>query len=65
MTEINPEKILNKNPQKLEEKRLKAVFKKNSSIDEIIDIIKNEKDKSWNKKLVEDFIYVVKNEQLQ
>lgn len=39
MTEINPEKILNKNPQKLEEKILKAVFKKNSSIDEIIDII--------------------------
>ena len=35
------------------------------TVDEIIDIIKNEKDKSWNKKLVEDFIYVVKNEQLQ
>ncbi len=33
-------------------------------IDKIIDIIKSEADKRWSKKLVEDFIYVVKNESL-
>ncbi len=34
------------------------------NIDEVIEIIKNEAGKRWNKKLVEDFIYVVKHEQL-
>lgn len=35
------------------------------NIDEIIDIIKNESGKQWNEQLVEDFIYVVKNESIQ
>ncbi len=35
------------------------------NIDEIIDIIKSEAGKRWNEKLVEDFIYVVKNETIQ
>ena len=35
------------------------------NIDEIIDIIKNESGKQWNEKLVEDFIYVIKNEAIQ
>lgn len=34
------------------------------NIDEVIEIIKNEAGKRWNKKLVDDFIYVVKHEQL-
>lgn len=34
-------------------------------IDKIIEIIKSEADKRWNKKLVEDFIYVVKNEPIR
>lgn len=34
-------------------------------IDEILDIIKKEAGQKWNAKLVEDFIDVVKNEQLQ
>ena len=34
-------------------------------IDEILDIIKKEAGQKWNSKLVEDFIDVVKNEQLQ
>ena len=34
-------------------------------VDEIVDIIKNEAGQRWNDKLVEDFVYVVKNEQLQ
>ena len=34
-------------------------------IDEIVDIIKKEAGQRWNDKLVDDFIYVVKNEQLQ
>ncbi|MBQ9245240.1 diguanylate cyclase [bacterium] len=33
------------------------------TIDEIISIIKSEAGKQWNEKLVDDFIYVVKNEQ--
>ncbi len=33
-------------------------------IDEILDIIKNEAGQRWNEKLVDDFINVVKNEQL-
>lgn len=35
------------------------------NVDEIIDIIKSESGKQWNEKLVEDFIYVVKNESIQ
>ncbi len=35
------------------------------NVDEIIDIIKSEAGKQWNEKLVEDFIYVVKNETIQ
>lgn len=35
------------------------------SLDEIIKIIESEAGQRWNKKLVEDFIYVVKHEQLQ
>ncbi len=34
-------------------------------IDEIVEIIKSESGKQWNEKLVEDFIYVVKNESIQ
>ena len=34
-------------------------------IDEIVEIIKSESGKQWNEKLVEDFIYVVKNEAIQ
>ncbi len=34
-------------------------------IDEIIEIIRSESGKQWNEKLVEDFIYVVKNEAIQ
>ena len=34
-------------------------------VDEIVEIIKNEAGQRWNDKLVEDFVYVVKNEQLQ
>ena len=34
-------------------------------IDEIVEIIKGEAGQRWNEKLVEDFVYVVKNEQLQ
>ena len=35
------------------------------NIDEIIDIIKSESGKQWNEQLVEDFVYVVKNESIQ
>lgn len=35
------------------------------TIDEILEIIKNEAGKRWNEKLVEDFIHVVKNESIQ
>lgn len=35
------------------------------NIDEIIDIIKSESGRRWNKQLVDDFIYVVKNESIQ
>lgn len=35
------------------------------SVDEIIKIIQNEAGQRWNKKLAEDFIYVVQHEQLQ
>ena len=34
-------------------------------IDEIVEIIKSESGKQWNEKLVEEFIYVVKNEAIQ
>ncbi len=34
-------------------------------IDEILEIIRSESGKQWNEKLVEDFIYVVKNEAIQ
>ncbi len=34
-------------------------------IDEILKIIRSESGKQWNEKLVEDFIYVVKNEAIQ
>ena len=34
-------------------------------IDEIVEIIKSGSGKQWNEKLVEDFIYVVKNESIQ
>lgn len=34
-------------------------------VDEIVEIIKDEAGQRWNEKLVEDFVYVVKNEQLQ
>ena len=39
-------------------------YRKAFGVDEIIEIIKNEAGERWNEKLVEDFIYVVKNEQL-
>lgn len=39
MSEINIEKVLNKEPSKLEEKILKAIFKRNNSILDTIDII--------------------------
>ena len=35
------------------------------TIDEIVEIIKEESGKRWNEKLVKDFIYVVKNESIQ
>ncbi len=35
------------------------------TVDEILEIIKNEAGKRWNEKLVEDFIHVVKNESIQ
>lgn len=35
------------------------------TVDEILEIIKNESGKRWNEKLVEDFIHVVKNESIQ
>lgn len=35
------------------------------TIDEIIEIIKSEAGKQWNQQLVDDFIYVVKNESIQ
>ena len=35
------------------------------TIDEIIEIIKSESGQRWNEDLVNDFIYVIKNEQLQ
>ncbi|MBQ8886992.1 MAG: diguanylate cyclase [Candidatus Gastranaerophilales bacterium] len=35
------------------------------TIDEIVEIIKKEAGKRWNKKLVDDFIHVVKNESIQ
>ena len=34
-------------------------------VDEVVEIIKSEAGQRWNEKLVEDFVYVVKNEQLQ
>ncbi len=34
------------------------------SIDEILEIIKNEAGKRWNQKLVDDFIYVIKHEKI-
>ena len=39
-------------------------YRKAYNVDEIIDIIQSEAGERWNEKLVEDFIYVVKNEQL-
>ena len=39
-------------------------YRKAYVIDEIINIIQDEAGERWNEKLVEDFIYVVKNEQL-
>lgn len=39
-------------------------YRKAYGVDEIIDIIQNEAGERWNEKLVEDFIYVVKNEQI-
>lgn len=39
-------------------------YRKAYGVDEIIDIIKNEAGERWNEKLVEDFVYVVKNEQI-
>lgn len=35
------------------------------TVDEIIEIIKSEAGKQWNRQLVDDFIYVVKNESIQ
>ena len=34
-------------------------------VDQVVEIIKEEAGQRWNEKLVEDFVYVVKNEQLQ
>lgn len=38
-------------------------YRQAHNVDEVIEIIKADSGKKWNSKLVEDFIYVVKNEQ--